>query len=189
MIHPNLRNCLFFTGLCTGVAIAGFSFWFSMSLRDGSSVGNSTHFIGVQATATARNDSFSAATGSIDENVEGLFLLDPLTGQLSCYILNPYKLAFTMVYRYNKVLEDLGMQKEKGARLLLLTGLVDYKLKSGTEKPSQAVAYVVDSASGNFAAYAVPWKKSIITTSQKKPHIGSLRLLHKGQSRNIELRQ
>ena len=188
MIHPNLRNCVFFTGLCTGVIITGFVFWFSMSLRDGSSVGNGPHFIGVQATATARNDAFSAATGPINEDVEGLFLLDPLTGQLSCYILNPYKLNFTMAFRYNNVLQDLDMQKDKGARLLLLTGLVDYKLKSGTEKPSEAIAYVVDSSTGTFAAYAVPWQKGLLTSSQKKRHMGTLRLLDKGKSRTLELR-
>lgn len=188
MIHPNFRNYLFLIGLCTGVVIAGFVFWFSSPLSDESSMRSSPHFIGVQATGTARNDAFSAATGSIDENVEGLFLLDPLTGQLSCYILNPYKLGFTMAYRYDKVLQDLDMQKDKGARLLLVTGLVDYKLKTGIERPSEAVAYVVDSSTGNFAAYAVPWNKGLLTTSQKKPHIGALRLLDKGKSRNIELR-
>ncbi len=180
LIH---RGWILCAGVGLGVVILSFVFWIFTELHEGNPIGNGPHFIGVQATASASNGSFSAATGRIDEDVEGLFLLDPLTGELSCYILNVFNLQFTTEFRYKNVLQDLGMEKNQQASLLLLTGIVNFKLKQGREKPSAAIVYVVDSATGNFAAYAVPWTKNFHTSSQKKFHTGSLRLLHKGSSR------
>ena len=41
------------------------------------------------ATASNSTDGFVAATGLMDENVEALFLLDSVTGELRCTALNP----------------------------------------------------------------------------------------------------
>ena len=180
LIH---RGWIFCAGASLGVVVLGFAFWIFTHLHERNPIGNGPHFIGVQATASANNSAFSAATGQIDEDVEGLFLLDPLTGELSCYILNVFNLKFSMEFRYKNVLQDLGMEKNQQASLLLLTGIVNFKLKQGREKPSAAIVYVVDSTTGNFAAYAVPWAKNLHTSSQKQFHTGKLRLLHKGSSR------
>src|SRR5688572_8028363 len=43
----------------------------------------------LKAAASHGGETFAMATGLIDDGVEGLFCLDYLTGDLSCFVVNP----------------------------------------------------------------------------------------------------
>ena len=49
----------------------------------------------LQAMASHGGETFAIATGPVDDQVEGLYALDYLTGDLQCWVFNPrtYKLA------------------------------------------------------------------------------------------------
>ena len=61
----------------------------------------------LQAATATVGGSFAIATGMIDSDVEGLFVLDFVTGDLQCAVLNFRTGKFNAVFRAN-VLQDLG---------------------------------------------------------------------------------
>ena len=142
--------------------------------------------IGVHAATSAGNDGFSVATGQIDENVEGLFLLDGLTGDLTCNVISVFNGKF-FARMHRNVLNDLDLDNDKNTRLLMVTGLWSFRSQSGQMQPSDALVYVVDSTSGNYAAYAVPWNKIISNKGRQGGHLGQIELLDKGSSRNTKV--
>src|SRR5690554_4145990 len=66
----------------------------------------------LRASTAAVGESFAMATGAIDQDVEGLYLLDFLTGDLQCVVLNFRTARFNAVFRTN-VLNDLGIDPSK----------------------------------------------------------------------------
>jgi hypothetical protein len=103
-------------------------------------------------------DKFAACTCPVDNNSEGFFILDFLTGDLTGGVLNPQAGAakFTRVFSYN-VLADLGVQAgAKEPRFLLLAGGMNF-VGPGANTMAQSVLYVTDVSTGVTAAYAIPW--------------------------------
>ena len=139
--------------------------------------------LGVHAATSSGNDSFSVATGQIDENVEGLFLLDGLTGDLTCNVISIFNGKF-FARMHRNVLKDLDLDNDKNTRLLLVTGMWSFRNQSGQMRPSDSLIYVVDSSSGNYAAYAVPWNKLVSNKGRQGSHIGEIKLLDKGTARD-----
>jgi hypothetical protein len=64
----------------------------------------------LRATASHGAETMAVATGSIDEG-EGLFVLDYLTGELNCFVLNPRANSkFNARFRAN-VVQILGVEQ------------------------------------------------------------------------------
>jgi len=147
--------------------------------------------IPVQATGAAHSDTIAAATGPIDDKVEGLFTLDFLTGELQCAVLYTYGPninTFGGIYRTN-VVEDMQIEATKKPNYLLLTGFADYARggRSGGNRVGASVVYVVDANTGNFAAYGVPWNPNMV--SRGTPQGGPLIPINKGLSRLAPIRK
>ena len=138
------------------------------------------------ATASDSSQTMVAATGQIDENAEGLFTLDFLTGELYCTVLSHRLGKFNARFRAN-VIRDLGLDKDKTPRYLMVTGRVDFPRGAGTARAAQSVVYVIDGNSGKFAAYGIPWRKEL--ASQGRPQAGALLLLDGGDARMAAIRQ
>ena len=142
--------------------------------------------LGVHAATSAGNKAFSVATGSIDENIEGLFILDGLTGDLTCHIISTFNGNFFARMHHN-VLGDLGIEDDKNTQLLMVTGLWNYRSQTGQIRPSNSIIYIVDASTGNFVAYAVPWSKAISNKGRQGNHLGGFQLLGVGKSRTMQL--
>ncbi len=108
------------------------------------------------ATAVA-DDSFAACTAPIEPGVEGLFLLDCETGDLTGGVLTRNAAKFTATFRHN-VLKDLDFRagKAKNPKFLLTTGLAEFAGNAGANVAS-SVLYVTDASTGASVAYAIPW--------------------------------
>ena len=108
------------------------------------------------ATAVA-DEAFAACTAPIDDGIEGLFLLDFETGDLTGGVLNRTTSKFSTGYRCN-VLKDLGFKagKAKSPKFLLTTGLADFAGNAATTM-ARSVLYVTDAATGVTVAYGIPW--------------------------------
>ena len=144
--------------------------------------------ISVQATGAAHSDTIAAATGPIDDKVEGLFTLDFLTGELQCAVLYTYGPninTFGGIYRIN-VVEHMQIEATKKPNYLLLTGFANYA-GGRSNRVGASVVYVVDANTGNFAAYGVPWIPN--AASRGTPQVGSLIPINTGTSRLAPIRE
>jgi len=132
-------------------------------------------------------DEFAIATGAVDSDAEGLFTLDFLTGDLQCsviYVKNGVN-KFGGAFRTN-ILNDLGLEKSKQPKYLMVTGLASFVRGGGNTRPGMSVCYVLDANTGNFAAYGVPWNPQDAARTQ--PQQGKLVLLDKGMARQQPIR-
>lgn len=117
------------------------------------------------AAAAAVEDSFAVCTAPVGDGMEGLFMLDFETGDVSGGVLNQNTAKFTVGYRYN-VLKDLGFKpgKVKNPKFLLVPGQVNL-MGPQANKLGQSVLYVTDVSTGVTAAYGVPWGTSAATAA------------------------
>jgi hypothetical protein len=137
----------------------------------------------LHAEAAARGETLAVATGAIDEDVEGLFTVDFLTGDLQCFVLYvkssaPDKVGGRFV---RNVVKDLGMEKGKKPRYLLVTGRANFPHGGGAVRPAFSAVYVIDDNTGKWAAYVVPWDRPKVVKGT--PQTGTLILVGQGSAR------
>jgi hypothetical protein len=114
------------------------------------------------ATAST-SETMAIATGRIDDDVEGLYTLDFLTGDLQCFVLNPRSGKFVGWFKTN-VTNQLPVERGKKPQYLLATGEWSPAGFQTTQRPCQSVVYVADANTGLFMAYYLPWVKGAATT-------------------------
>ncbi len=110
----------------------------------------------VQALTSLADESFAVCTVPLG-GVEGFFILDFETGDLSGGVLNPATGRFTGAYKHN-VLQDLGFKagQAKNPRFLLVAGAAELQT-GGNAQFAPSVLYVTDSSTGATAAYGIPF--------------------------------
>jgi hypothetical protein len=111
--------------------------------------------IPVHATATHGQDGFAIATGPLSNDIEAVYVLDYLTGDLKAAVLNLQTAKFLTAYQYN-VSKDLGGPNGKSPRYAMVTGVADLR-RGGLGQLGQSVVYVAEFNSGKLGAYALPW--------------------------------
>lgn len=111
----------------------------------------------VFAATAASDDTFAVCTAMIGDGVEGLFLLDFETGDLTGGVLNRANAKFTTTYRHN-VLKDLDFKtgQVKSPKFLLTAGAADFAGNAAVSMAS-SVLYVTDATTGVTVAYGIPW--------------------------------
>lgn len=119
----------------------------------------------LHAVATDRTETFAMATGPIDDEVEAVFLLDFLTGDLRCLVMNKMG-KFGGLYGTN-VLQDLKIDPSKNPRFMLVTGMCNMQ-RGGSRVPlGNAIVYVSEITTGRLAAYAIPYNPGAKNTNQR----------------------
>lgn len=110
------------------------------------------------AVTSLADESFAVCTVPISGGIEGLFMLDFETGDISGGILNTTATPprFAGGYKHN-VLKDLGFKagQVKNPKFLLVSGLAD--VQGAGNQFAQSVLYVTDSSTGTTVAYGIPW--------------------------------
>ncbi len=121
------------------------------------------------AVTSLSHESFAVCTAPVDSTVEGFFVLDFETGDLTGGVLNPGTSKFGVSYRHN-VLKDLGFKagKVKNPKFLLVPGQATF---TGNNRMAASVLYVTDAATGVTVAYGIPWN------STQTPGAGAAALL------------
>ena len=114
----------------------------------------------LHAMATHGADSMAIATGEIDEGVEGVFILDFITGELTCQVLNARTGLLGGLFRQN-VVADLGVEQGKQPKYLLVTGGLEIRQNISNVRPARSIVYVADSNSGRYVAYVLPWNPQL----------------------------
>jgi hypothetical protein len=110
----------------------------------------------VHAVSSLADESFAVCTAPLEIGLEGLFILDFQTGDLSGGVLDKNTSKFTRGFRYN-VLKDLDFKagRVKNPRFLLVSGVTDFA-GVGSNSLAMSVLYVTDVATGITAAYGIP---------------------------------
>jgi len=138
--------------------------WLAIGLALGLIIGGWWPATPLHAVATDRYDTFAIATGPMDEQVEAIFFLDFLTGDLRAAVMNRQG-KFTAFYHYN-ILRDLAVEPGKNPRYLMVTGFNDIQRGAARMRPSKCIVYVAEINSGMMAAYAIPWARESWSTGQ-----------------------
>ena len=154
---------------------------------------NAANMLGLQelklkAAASHGSDTFAIATGQVDDEIEGLYTLDFVTGDLQCFVLNSR--TGGMAGRFMINVNDpkiFGAKRGKKPNFLLTTGMFSGGASTGGARPAASVCYVVDANTGDVAAFGFPWQRSVTTAGgiQATPMV----LLGKWQARSVDLRQ
>jgi hypothetical protein len=140
----------------------------------------------LKAMASHGSDTFAIATGPIDDDVEGLFTLDFLTGDLNCYVINPRNAAIGGWFSAN-VANVLKVEKGKKPSYLMATGTIQVAGTAGGQRPAGSLCYVVDANSGDAVAFTFPWVKAATTVGA--PQSTPMRPLGPWKTRNRDLGQ
>lgn len=134
---------------------------------------------GIDATASATSEEFSVATGAVGKSAEGFFVLDHESGVLQCSVLYPRAGRFGATFATN--VKDVLPGGGKGSGYLMVTGLAEFPGGSNQPLGAGAVVYVLDTSTGGFACYGVPFNR--VAESGGQPQQNSMVLVGKGQAR------
>lgn len=130
--------------------------WLALGLVVGLTLGGLWPHSPLHAVATDRYETFAIATGPVETDIEALYFLDFLTGDLRAAVLNQQTGTFMSFFTYN-IMADLGVKEDSNPRYLMVTGMADLRRGAARMRPSLAVVYVAEITSGKVAAYAIPW--------------------------------
>jgi hypothetical protein len=148
-------------GLAVGIALAA-GIWLGTRSSAGDALSALPPELRLRASAAHGSDTFAIATGPVDPNVDGVFCLDFLTGDLTGYVLHPRNGKFFAKFHAN-VTRQLEVEQGKTPKYALAVGRFSNVATYTNVKPGASVVYVADCNTGRVAAYGFPWDKSITT--------------------------
>ena len=116
------------------------------------------------ATTADRDTQFSmvtipvgASAAGINDPMDGVFILDFLTGQLKGAVLSRQAGSFVSFYMRD-LAKDFGVNPEANPHYCMVTGYAQMPNQGGISMAS-GVLYIAELSSGKLAAYAFPWKE------------------------------
>lgn len=124
----------------------------------------------LRADTAATGSTIAMATGPIDDDIEGLFVLDFKTGDLYCWVLGPNG-GWMGEFKTNVVAEFGGIEKGKSPEYVMTTGMVRPGGNTGQGRPANTVCYVADANSGKVAAFSFMWDRSKATTGTPQVNV------------------
>ena len=136
----------------------------------------------LQASGAAGGKTISLATGFVDESVEGVYILDHLTGNLQCWVLSPKTGKISGIYTANV---NIGLEADRAGEkdYVMAAGLFDFTGGAGGAKiPARSVVYVAEGNSGNVAAFGLQYDKNMIRRGNGVDN-GTLELVGKSSVR------
>ena len=146
-------------GIVSMIGAAGIVYGYTL----GTNQANSTNLPTVlRADSAARGKSMSMATGLLDadEAIEGIFILDHLTGELQFWALNNTTGKIGASYRLDagKILDPA---KAGDADYVMTTGRVDFDGgRAGGLERGSCVCYIGDSNSGKVICVGVAYNRT-----------------------------
>ena len=144
--------------------------------------------INLMADTAASGEQLSFATGIIDINLEGLFVLDHLTGTLQCWVVNPRGGGVAGIYSTN-VGAALATEKEGKADYVIATGTMDFSgmQRIGNLRPANCVVYVGEGNSGKVVGYSLFFNRTAMLAGRAQG--GQLQQVCIGQTRGAGLQR
>ncbi len=174
-------------GLMLGLAVA-VGVLLGTANQSGSEMSLAERFLSeraLHASGATGGKSMALATGVIDEGTEGVFILDFLTGDLQCWVINPRVGQFTNLFKTN-IIADLGVEQGKTPDYTMTAGVADFR-GPASNNFGRSVIYVADGNTGNVACYAVPWNRQLASTASVQT--GLLQRVAVGKARVVAIQE
>ena len=136
----------------------------------------------LEASSAARGKNISLATGAIDESVEGLYILDHLTGDLQCWVVSPKTAKISGIYTANV---NVGLETDRAGEkdYVMSTGqFFSTGGSAGQRSPARSIVYIAEGNSGNVAAFGLQYDKNTIRRGTGVDN-GTLELIGKAPAR------
>lgn len=110
------------------------------------------------AVATDRFEGYAICTGLVDGDIEAVYMLDSLTGQLQAAVMSTQQAQFTNFYTRD-IMTDLALPANSNPRFLMVTGIgrMVGRGGSGLNRSSLSLLYVAEVTTGKIAVYTLPW--------------------------------
>lgn len=142
----------------------------------------------LKADSAAAGKSLSMATGIVDQDrgVEGLFVLDHLSGNIQCWVTNPRNGNIAGVYTGNAN-KDLELSKGGDSDFVMVVGEINVIGQRGNVVPAGCICYVGDGNSGKVVGYTFSYDKQLINRNGKQN--GPLNVIAKGVARESGMRR
>ena len=142
----------------------------------------------LHADSASGGKAVSTATGRIDDDLEGLFILDHLTGNLICVMISPRTGLEAGIYQAN-VTTQLGADKIGDLDFVMTTGFNAFGSAGRTDnrRPAQCVCYVVEGNSGRALGYSLSFNRTGL--QQGVVQNGQLDLIWQGSFRADNIRR
>ncbi len=160
--------------------------WLAVGLVVGLVAGALMPHTPAYATSTDRGETFAICTGSVDDDLEAIYFLDFLTGDLRAITISLRTAEFVGFYEYN-VSADLTVEAGKTPKYAMVTGYARLRQNTGQLRPSYSLLYVTEGTSGMVAAYTLPWNGNLAQAVQ--PYTQQLRRLDVKPMRNVMVRE
>lgn len=135
----------------------------------------------LNAAAAVSGEKYSIATGIVSEEADGFFVLDHNSGLLQCNVIYPRRGGPFMARFSTNVNEAVGTGA-KGGKYMMLTGRAQFP-RASNNPAAATVVYVMDSTSGNYACYGIPFDR--VAANANRPQQGALRLLTTGTANPV----
>ncbi|MGI9470736.1 MAG: hypothetical protein ACR2NZ_04320 [Rubripirellula sp.] len=119
----------------------------------------------LDASAAISGEKYSIATGNVSEDADGLFVLDHNSGLLQCSVIYPRMGQFMARFSVN-VNEAVGTGA-KGGSYMMLTGRAQFP-RASNRPAASTVVYVMDTASGNYACYGIPFDRVAMNANRQQ---------------------
>lgn len=168
------------------VALIGNGLWFAYTLGARSANSNDSPLV-LRADSAASGKTVSMATGRIDADIEGLFVLDHLTGNLFCSLLSPRTGQQLGLFQTNAAL--LIGDRVGDPDYVMTTGYIELGAagRIGNLRPAQCVCYVSEGNSGRVLAFTLQFDRQRLQNGI--PQEGLLQLIWQGSIRAPGLRR
>jgi hypothetical protein len=118
----------------------------------------------LHAVAVDRSGDLVMATGPVSDDVEGVFFLDSLTGELKGTVVNPLIQPPVIGITYSRnVVSDLQIDISKQPKFVMVTGMMALRPGAGANQFAASVVYVAETTSGRMACYAMQFNRGQFT--------------------------
>ncbi len=135
----------------------------------------------LKAAAAVSGDKYSIATGIVSEEADGFFVLDHNSGLLQCNVIYP-RIGGKFMARFTANVNEAVGTGAKGGKYMMLTGRAQFP-RASNNPAAATVVYVMDTASGNYACFGIPYDRVIANAN--RPQQGAMRLLTTGTANPV----
>lgn len=114
----------------------------------------------LHAVATDRSENLVMSTGIMADDMEGVFFLDALTGDLKGSVINPMVQPPTVGITYSRnVVSDMQIDVSKSPKFVMVTGIMPLRPLGGMNQFAASVVYVAELTSGKLACYGMQFNR------------------------------